>query len=45
LNKAKKELGLHAVDAFRYLIHYVYQYDKYKSIVEAITRKLKASLK
>ena len=45
LNKAKKELGLHAVDAFRYLIHYVYQYDKYKSIVEAITRKMKATLK
>jgi len=41
LNKAKKELGLHAVDAFRYLMHYAYSFDKYKNFIETISRKNK----
>jgi hypothetical protein len=38
LNKAKKELGLHAVDAWRYMMHYLFKFDKYKSEVEVFNK-------
>lgn len=41
LNKAKKELGLHAVDAWRYLMHYFFKFDKYKGEVDVYNRYAK----
>lgn len=38
LNKAKKEQGLHALDAWRYAMHYLFKFDKYKSDVEIWNR-------
>lgn len=38
LNKAKKEQGLHAVDAWRYMMHYLFKFDKYKSEVDIFNK-------
>lgn len=38
LNKAKKELGLHAVDAWRYMMHYLFKFDKYKNEVDVFNK-------
>lgn len=39
LNEAKKKLGLHGVDSLRYMMHYLYSYDKYQKEIDHIIKK------
>jgi hypothetical protein len=41
LNKAKKEQGLHAVDAWRYGMHYLFEFQRYKDNVIILNAKNK----
>lgn len=41
LNKAKKEQGLHALDAWRYGLHLLFEFQKYKDLVTVFNAKNK----
>lgn len=41
LNEAKKKLGLHGVDAWRYLLHYLFNFGKYKETVMIYEQRAK----